>query len=228
MSCNSCNKEDCNCFAGIKIPQGPIGPKGDVGATGAAGEVGPSGLTGAAGAVGSTGADSVVPGPEGVAGADGLDGAVGDQGIQGIQGPIGLTGNQGIIGLTGAAGANGTNGVNAFSLDDYISDAANFTIPAVSTLIPLATVTVGSGTGDYLVQFELYMSVALPDKVELKVGGVTIDTLDLSVLGITGLQNISTFWVGNVNDGQDIEIFVEDAGNTAVVELFKMGVFRLG
>jgi len=229
MSCNCKNNcDNCeSCFAGVTIPVGPKGDKGDQGAQGVQGpqgiqgEQGPEGPQGPQGPAGNQGDQ----GPQGPQGEPGLQG---DPGVQGAQGPQGIAGNDGNDGAEGAQGPPGADGVNAFSKNTYVSGAPAQTLTAASANIAGMVAIAGLGTGEYLVQYELMLTAAMPDKIEVKVGGITVEELDLATAGITDQQNISNFAVISVGDGQEIQVCAEDSSNTAVVQLFKFGVFRLG
>jgi len=221
------NSSGCNCFSGITIPVGPKGDKGDTGEQGTQGIQGIQGIQGETGHAGPAGPQ----GPAGTNGATGPAGPTGPQGgtgVDGSVGPQGIPGPQGATGITGDVGTQGDPGVNAYSLNNYLSGATADVIPVASAVIPGMSDVAGNGSGDYKLIYELYITDALPDKIDVKVGGATVDTLDLAAWGVTGVQNISGVWVGNVNDTEPVEVWAEDASNTAVVQAFKMALFRLG
>lgn len=232
MSCtcnNNCNGCD-SCFEGITIPQGPRGDKGDQG------EKGEQGIQGFQG---NPGADSIVPGPEGPAGATGPQGpqglpgdpgAEGPQGPEGIQGPQGLPGADGSQGVQGAQGAQGEPGVNAFSFDSETTGTLAFTVPAAETLIPGASATVGSGAGNYLIQYNILTDNGIPDYIIIKANGVVIDTLTIDSGGslVGRYLQYNRNKVTSLADGTNIELFSEDTGAVAEIKDFSLTIFRLG
>lgn len=228
MSCNCDN--NCNscetCFNGVTIPVGPKGDKGDQGEQGLTGPQGIQGPQGPEGPQGPQGPEGP-QGPAGAAGVAGPQGAQGAQGDPGIQGPQGLPGTNGTNGADGAKGDQGDPGVNSITLNDYIAGTPNQTLGASALITGMSDIA-GQGDGDYFINFILYMSAAMPDKVQVKVGGITVDEIDVATLGLPGPQNIPFQTVLNINDGQEIQVFAEHAGGTAVVEAFRFSVFRLG
>lgn len=231
MSCN-CNNNDSNCsncFGGITIPQGPIGPKGDKGDKG---DQGITGATGPEGPQGEPGADSTAigeQGPIGPTGPTGPTGPAGPQGPAGQTGLQGLPGDQGVPGVAGPTGPQGVPGVNSTIFDTYISNLAlSYDLLTAATLIPGMIATVGSGTGNYLVSYELFMSTNPATDVLIKVDGSTVETLPVGLLS-PGERNVSNFWIGNVDDGKSVEIWASgtDGGNETVGG-FKFSIIRLG
>lgn len=231
MSCN-CNNNDPNCdscFGGINIPVGPIGPKGDQGDQGPTGPTGATGPQGDQGDQGDTGADSTVQGPQGDPGATGPAGPKGQVGERGVQGLQGLPGAVGAVGPQGIQGIAGAAGINSTIFDTYISDLAlAHQLVLLETLIPGMTTVVGSGTGNYIVFYELFMSTNPAVSIILKVDGVAVETLNVGVLSPSD-KNVSNFWIGNVDDGKSIQVFgIGTDGFDEEVGGFKFGVIRLG
>ena len=230
MSCN-CENNDNNCstcFDGITIPVGPMGAKGDQGDQGI---VGLNGATGPTGPEGPQGEDSTVVGPVGPEGPQGEPGetaAQGDPGPQGPAGPQGLPGTNGPEGPEGPEGPQGPDGINSTVFDSYLNGFTPFVAPATSTLVPGMTTTVGSGTGNYLIMFELFVNGNSIDEVVTKIDGVVFETLDITALSPSAGTNISNIIVTNVDDGKDIEVFVKDAAVAATISGFKFVAIRLG
>jgi len=231
MSCNCTNNDsNCsNCFGGITIPQGPIGPKGDKGDQG---DIGLTGATGPQGNKGDDGAASTVQGPKGDKGDKGDTGEQGPQGQvgeTGTTGPQGLPGDQGVPGVAGPTGPTGADGINSTIFDTYIANLAlGYDLALTPTLIPGMTTTVGSGTGNYLVSYELFMSTNPATDILIKVDGVTVETLPVGTLSPSD-KNVSNFWIGNVDDGKTVEIWgVGTDGFDETVGGFKFSVIRLG
>ena len=230
MSCNCNNNEDncSSCFSGITIPQGPMGPKGDKGDQGLTGI---NGATGPEGPQGPQGEDSTVQGPQGPQGIQGVDGeaaAQGDPGVQGPAGPQGLPGEEGSQGPLGPQGPQGADGINSTVFDSYLAGVTPFAVPSVSTLIPGMSTLVGSGTGNYLIIIDLFVSVGFIDELTIKIDGSIAETLNMSALNPSDVSNISNTLVSNVDDNKSVEVFALDAGGSAIISGFKFTVIRLG
>jgi len=229
MSCNcDNNNSDCSsCFGGFSVPVGPKGDKGDTGSPGADGLTGPQGIQGPEGPQGPQGPAGTT-GDTGATGDKGEIGAEGPTGPVGPQGPQGIPGDDGEIGAEGPEGVQGDPGVNAFSLDAYLTGNPDQTLTSSAALIAGMTSDAGSGSGDYLFQYSLMMTVGIPSTIEIRVNGIAVETLDLEGQGITTLQNIDNFAVITVGNGQTVEVYATDITDSAIVKIFKFGLFRLG
>ncbi len=231
MSCNCTNNDsNCqNCFGGITIPQGPIGPKGDDGEQGLTGL---TGATGPQGDKGDNGADSGVPGPQGPQGDPGPQGEIGPEGPagnDGANGPQGLPGTEGVQGVQGIQGAQGDPGVNSTVFDNYLSDfAISWDVPLASTLIPGAALVVGSGTGNYLINYDLYLADNTFEELVLKINGIVFETIDLTALRNDG-NHFGGHVITNVDDGNSVELWASGTdGFSELIEGFKFSTIRLG
>ncbi len=232
MGCN-CNNDDLNCqncFGGITIPQGPIGSKGDQGDQG---DQGLTGATGQQGDQGQQGDPSEVPGPQGPQGPIGIQGIQGLQGVagdDGTNGPQGLPGEEGTQGVQGIQGAQGDPGINSTIFDQYISDfVISWEPTATPTLIPGAILAVGSGTGNYLITYDLYFGANIIDALELKINGIVFETIDLTALVMVNENNFGGHVITNVDDGNSVELWATGTdGFSELIEGFKLSTIRLG
>lgn len=228
-SCDNNDSNCSNCFGGITIPQGPIGPKGDKGEQGEQGLNGAAGLQGDKGDKGDTGAASTIAGPKGDTGAVGPAGPQGQVGETGAQGPQGLVGADGPQGLQGIQGPAGNDGVNSTVFDAYLSDfTLDWDAPLVSTLVPGMSIAVGSGTGTYLIKYDLFIGDDMLDELVLKINGAIFETIDVSVLRNDG-NNISNHVITNVDDGNSVQVWAKGTdGFVEKIKGFKFSTIRLG